>query len=335
MKNPKLSSVPVLQTEAEHLDEESIVKILWTKLGEAERPQDPFDDDAAWVKNQARKRFVVGKADMFVASTDAPPQMTPAQMAHKAIVACISDLAAKGVSPKYCLVSVGIPSQKANREFVTALGAGFSATESEYGVKIIGGDTNAINSDTVIDCSIFGFANSLVSRKGSKPGDIVGVSGNFGAQPAGLLILLQKATSKDGAFRELAIKSVLEPKAQLKTGLKISKNLSSCIDSSDGLAISLYHLAESSNVSIQLGILPEIDGLEDFALENQLKSEDLVLFGGEEYELVCTYPKKSEKVLTKLGIKKIGTVVERTENRSEVLFRNQVVPRRGWVHFKS
>jgi thiamine-monophosphate kinase len=317
------------------LDEESIIRLLWSGFGKTGGRQDPFDDDAAWVKNQKTKRFVVGKADMFVASTDAPPQMNAAQMAKKSIVACVSDLAAKGVRPDHCLVSVGIPKENANTDFVTMLADGFAEAESKYDLRIVGGDTNAINSDTVIDCSIFGFADQLVLRKGAKPGDLVGVSGRFGAQPAGLLILLGKARSSDKEFEKAAVESVLEPRARLDVGLRAAKFLSSCIDSSDGLAISLYHVAESSAVNIKLDRLPKFEGVDRFAVENGLDASQLVLFGGEEYELVCTYPKKNERALSKFGFTTIGVVSGKAEEKPEVLLGDEPIQRKGWLHFKS
>jgi len=317
------------------LDEESIISLLWSGFGKAPARRDPFDDDAAWVRNQRTKRFLVEKADMFVASTDAPPQMNAAQMAKKSIVACVSDLAAKGVTPEYCLVSVGIPKENATTDFITMLASGFARAESEYNLEIIGGDTNAINSDTVIDCSIFGFADRLVFRKGAKPGDLVAVSGKFGAQSAGLLILLGKGKSSDIKFSDEAIHSVLEPKARLDIGIRAAKLLSSCTDSSDGLAISLYHLAESSGVDIELDQLPKFEGVDRFADENELNSAELVLFGGEEYELVCTFPKRHEKALSRLGFTTIGVVSKRTEERPVVRLGQEPVPRKGWLHFKS
>ncbi len=317
------------------LDEESIIRILWSKLGKSATNRDPFEDDAAWVINHSKEKFLVAKADMFVASTDAPPQMQPWQMARKSIVACISDLAAKGVHPDYCLISIGLPKHFANEDFVSSMAEGFSKAESEYGVKIIGGDTNATSSDFVIDCSISGFATSLVHRKGARTGDLVGVSGKFGAQPAGLLILLGKAKSSDKSFETLAVKSVLEPEARLDAGLSASKFLSSCIDSSDGLAISLYHLIESNEKSFDLDVLPIQTGAEQFALENGLESSELVLFGGEEYELVGTYSRENEEEVAKLGFQTIGKVIENREGEPMLLVNGEPVARRGWIHFKS
>jgi thiamine-monophosphate kinase len=318
----------------ELLDEESIIRILWAGFGK-ETSSDPFNDDAAWIKNQSKTRFVVTKADMFVASTDAPPQMTPSQMARKSIVACVSDLAAKGVRPKYSLISIGIPRQNATRKFVESFAEGFAKAESDYGLKIVGGDTNSISGDTVIDCSIIGFANSLVSRRGARPGDVVGVSGDFGRQAAGLLFLLDNAESTNREFEKSSVNSVLEPKARIDVGIKAAKHLTSCIDSSDGLAISLYHLAESSDVDIELDTLPEANGLVDFAQENDLDARELVLYGGEEYELVCTFSRKNSAALNKIGIGSIGSVKKKAGERPTVSLSGEVIPRRGWLHFKS
>jgi len=315
------------------LDEESIIKLLWGRFGK-NSANDPFDDDAAWVLN-SNKKFVVGKADMLVATTDAPVQMTPSQIARKSIVACVSDLAAKGVKPEYCLISLGLPRELATRKYVIDLARGFASAESEYRLRIIGGDTNATSRDPVIDCSIFGFANSLVLRRGAKPGDLIGVSGKFGIQQAGLLLLLNKAKSSDQSFSKAAIDSVLEPNARLDLGLRVSRYLSSCIDSSDGLAISLYHLAESSKVSFDLHDLPIHSGVSNFAKENGLVDSELVLFGGEEYELVCTYSSDHESDLKKLGVNTIGTVKESRNRRYQVRLNGRLVTRRGWLHFKS
>jgi thiamine-monophosphate kinase len=316
------------------LDEEDIIELIWKKIGSFGK-QDPFDDDAAWISNISKK-FVVAKSDMLVATTDAPSQMTAAQIARKSIVSCVSDFAAKGVEPSFCLVSLGLPRKKVSRAYLNDFASGFASAQKEYRLKIIGGDTNATTSDPVIDCTIFGFSNSIVQRSGAKPGDIIGVSGSFGHQAAGFLVLLGKAKSKDSLFKKLAIDSVLNPNARLKLGIKASHFLTSCIDSSDGLAISLYHLAESSKVKFVLDRIPVSHGLEDFAVDNKMKSSDLAFFGGEEFELVCTFDPKHEEVLSRLGIRSIGSVDRlSSRERPSVVCSGKKVKRNGWVHFKS
>jgi thiamine-monophosphate kinase len=163
---------------------------------------------------------------------------------------------------------------------------------------------------------------------------MIGVSGKYGHPPEGMLILLGKAKTRDSEFEKNSTYSVLEPRARLDAGLKLSKYFTSCIDSSDGLAISLYHLAESSKANFELSELPMQEGLEEFAEENELQPSDLVLFGGEEYELVCTFNPKYEKIVSRAGIISIGRV-KRAEKEPRVYLGGNLIPRKGWLHFQS
>ena len=318
------------------LDEEEIVELIWSSLSSrsgASKGRDPFRDDVSWTPS-GKKKLLVSKCDTFVASTDAPRGMTPAQMARKAITACASDFAAKGVAPSHFLISVALPKKNANREFVKGLASGINAACGDYKVRLLAGDTSSAESDIVIDCSMFGFADSLVRRSGAKVGDQVGVTGRFGLEPSGLLLLVGEAVSSSQAFRRTAMESVMNPKACLALGLKISNDITSSIDSSDGLAISLYLLAESSAVNMRIDSLPIAEGVKEFAKENSISAEKLALFGGEEYEIVCTYPKESRKKLEKLGMITIGTVTSMAKSPSVYLGARKL-ERKGWIHFKS
>ena len=125
--------------------------------------KDPFDDDVTWTRNSPKK-LLVSKCDMLVSFTDVPPTMTPTQMAKKAIVSGVSDLAAKGVKPSHCLVSLGMPKRYSTTNFVEGLARGFRAAGREYGFRILGGDTNATSSDIVIDVLLFGYSDRVVPR---------------------------------------------------------------------------------------------------------------------------------------------------------------------------
>jgi thiamine-monophosphate kinase len=80
------------------LDEKEIIKIFVNKLGISDL------NDAVQLN-----KGIVFKSDMLVASTDVPHSMKPWQIARKSVVACVSDLAAKGIRPYAVAISVGIP----------------------------------------------------------------------------------------------------------------------------------------------------------------------------------------------------------------------------------
>ncbi len=320
------------------LNEEETIQLVWKVLTHGQRPRnywsfDPYSDDVSWVTNEKEQRFVISKADMLVADTDTPPQMTPKQIGSKAIMGPVSDFAAKGVRPSFCVISLAIPKTNATYSFIRSLAQGFNTACKNYRLKVISGDTSGSKSGLIIDVTIFGFANSFVNRRGAMPNQIVGVSGDFGLQSSGLAMLLGRAQSEDKNFRTRAKQSVLEPKARLDLGLRVSKYLSSSIDSSDGLALSLYHLAESSRVDLQLDSLPIADGVERFAASNKLHPSDLVLFGGEEYELVMTFRSEYMDTLQRLGVIPIGrTTVARYSSHPRVYFNSKEIPRKGWIH---
>ena len=315
------------------LDEKQIIRIFANKLGISD-----LNDVALLDKG------IVMKSDMLVESTDIPSGMEPWQAARKSIVSCVSDLAAKGVRPHAAVISLGIPNSYSMLEpYIEGLAEGFAIASKEFGVKIVGGDTNEA-AELVIDCSMIGFSTFKVpTRSGAKPGDYVVVSGPFGFAPAGLAILLQNAitvSSSDSnsvTFRKHAVKSVLEPSPRQSFGLALASYFSSSIDSSDGLAVSLYELAsQSEEVDIIIYSIPFVEGLEKFSHENSLDKYELVFHGGEEYEIVATISpttiNKAEAAARKAGVNLY--VIGRVEKGSGKVFaRNRLLENRGYMHF--
>lgn len=316
------------------LDEKQIIQIFANKLGISD-----LNDVALLDKG------IVMKSDMLVASTDIPSGMEPWQAARKSIVSCVSDLAAKGIRPHAAVISVGIPdSYSMLRPYIEGLAEGFAIASKEFGVKIVGGDTNEA-AELVIDCSMIGFSTFKVpTRSGAKPGDYVIVSGPFGFAPAGLAILLQNAitvnssnsSSDSVTFRKHAVKSVLEPYPRQSFGLALARYFSSSIDSSDGLAVSLYELAShSEGVDIIIYNIPFVEGLDEFAQENSLDKNELVFHGGEEYEIVATISpttiSQAEAAARKAGVNL--HVIGRVEKGSGKVFaRDRLLENRGYMH---
>jgi thiamine-monophosphate kinase len=271
---------------------------------------------------------------MLVASTDVPPGMGAWQVARKSIVSCASDLAAKGVKPDSAMISLGLP-RNCTRPYIEGLAQGFAVASKEFGVKIVGGDTNEA-AGLVIDCSMIGFARGkLPKRNGARQGDLVVVSGMFGLAPAGLAIMMQNATAA-GMFRKQAVESVFRPSPRQGFGMALAKYFSSSIDSSDGLAISLYELAGQSRVNIIIDGMPAADGVDKFAQENNLDAHGLVFHGGEEYEIVATIPKSKLKraeaaaIKAKVDMRVIGRV---QRGAGDVFIGKKLLENKGYTHF--
>ena len=70
------------------------------------------------------------------------------KIGRKAVAVNISDIAAMGGYPKYITVNLGI-SRRMKKSHVSALYKGIFDICKEYGIKVVGGDTNRSNKLTV------------------------------------------------------------------------------------------------------------------------------------------------------------------------------------------
>src|SRR6266705_270483 len=171
------------------LTEQEIILMITNQFaGERSVPLG-FSDDVSAIPLSS-KTWIIVKTDMLVGSTDVPPRMTIQEAARKAVVATVSDFAAKGVKPQALMVSLGLTAP-VKKKTVQDIARGLGQAAREYKCKIIGGDTNQ-SDDLVIDIAGIGFASpkTIVRRNGARPGDIIAVTGAFGKTSAGLRILL-------------------------------------------------------------------------------------------------------------------------------------------------
>src|SRR3989442_407682 len=104
------------------LSEREIIEVLRRRFDFSPALPLGFEEDVA-AYSLSPQKLVVLKTDMLVGSTDVPPGMTLRQAARKAVVATVSDFAAKGVRPKAFLVSLGLTSP-VTRAIVADVGQG-------------------------------------------------------------------------------------------------------------------------------------------------------------------------------------------------------------------
>jgi len=313
------------------LDENKIIEIFQTKLGNKK-----FISEDVEVFTLGKTK-IVAKTDTMVESTDIPKKMKLSDAARKSVIACVSDFAAKGIKPEYGIISINLP-KSISRIKIDSIANGFKKACKEYGISIIGGDTNA-GKEIVFNVCIFGNSNSIITRKGSKKGDLIFVTGPFGYTSVGLDMLLNNKNQKSD-FIKKAIKSVTNPKPKLIYGLKNKKYFSSSMDSSDGLSTTLNEMSKQSKKKFVINKIPSNKDLENYIRKQKMNLNSTVFHGGEEYEFVFTVPAKHKKTIIKnskvlktpiveIGYVTSGKGVYLKEGNRDILLKDL-----GWKHFK-
>ncbi len=303
----------------------------------------PFNDDAVAFSLSEDLSLVIN-IDTFVGKTDAPPSMSPYQMGAKTTTMAISDLGAKGVQPLFTLASGTFPSDF-DVEKTVEIVKGIKETSNNYGAKYLGGDTNEAD-DIILSVVSAGTANknNLIKRNGAQVGDIILTTGYFGFTGAGFKVFLDQYKAKDlqlDKFKE----AVYNPKARLKEGLLLAKfgKISSCIDSSDGLAWCLTEILRGKEqYGITIENIPIDETVIEFAKENDLKAYELALYAGEEFELVFTvnpqYLENLTSFMRENGVEifPIGKVIKNSKDKILLETESEIIEiqPKGWEHFK-
>ncbi|HEU5139505.1 MAG TPA: thiamine-phosphate kinase [Bacillales bacterium] len=239
--------------------------------------------------------------------------LSPYDIGYKALAVNISDVAAMGGFPTYCLVSVAVP--KSWRPDLEKVYAGLADLAKAQGIDLIGGDTVSAKEGFVMTVTVLGRVEKErhLLRSGAQPGDQVFVTGPLGDSAAGLALLLEHG--RDYRFNMKQQPLVLahqRPKPQVKVG-RLLASLSSNIalnDISDGIASEANEIARASGVKLILNYerLPKSEALKAFPVAKQ---KEWSLFGGEDFQLVGTVPATlMEKVKKQFPVFFVGTVEE-------------------------
>ena len=287
--------------------------------------------------------FLLGKTklatsiDTLVESTDIPPKSDFSDIARKSIVSSVSDFAAKGIIPKFCIVSITFPKNISKKQ-VVKLSTGFTKACNEFNLKLLGGDTNE-GKEIVIHSVLFGSPDKIIPRNGAKIGDVILTTGAFGYQAAALDIISKKRISTK-KFLTKSKKLFFRPVPRLEFGYSARNLLSSSMDSSDGLSTCLNELSNQSRKQFVITKLPVNSDLIDFATKNKINLSNLVFNGGEEFELVCTVSVKNLPKIYKIAKRKkiklfeIGYVVKGKNVVSESNGKRLTIHDKGWKHFQ-
>jgi thiamine-monophosphate kinase len=300
-------------------------------------------DDAAVLK-PPRGNLVVTVDTMIEGVHFDLGYMTPFELGYKALAVNLSDIAAMGAEPLYAVVSIGLK-QEMNDYFVTELYQGISSLARKYGVDIVGGNTVQSPNTLLVDITLLGQCKDrAITRAGAKPGNLIAVTGDLGSSAAGLHCLKQLGRPAVESMPDL-LTAHLKPEPQLKPSRALRKvgGVTALIDISDGLAREVHHLCERSGVGafIDEKLLPAGEGLKRAAELAGGDPRAWVLYGGEDYQLLFTFPPRKQALLEralkrlKSRMTVVGKVLPKDEGiRIESLSggTGPLLPR-GWNHF--
>ena len=262
-------------------------------------PKNQISDDCALIKTKNKNLLV--NTDSLVENVHFNDiTIDPKDLGWKAVVSNISDLLSSGSKKTIGITISLILPARTEWIWVEELYKGINKALKEYGGIILGGDCSK-GDEKIISITAFGIQGELELRRNAcKPGDIILTTGIHGLSKLGFMIKnkinFENDISLDKRLISKSIRHFCHPQVYpnfLKNLLKTRSNKKirriGCTDSSDGLFQAIQDLTIASNCKaiIRYEKIPK-----DKNWPEGDKWDEYYFFGGEDYELVFSLPKK-------------------------------------------
>lgn len=251
-------------------------------------------DDCALL-NIPDKQTLAISTDTLVSGNHFLPDISPVDLAHKALASNLSDLAAMGADPAWLTLAITLP--EVDETWLEAFSDSLFEQINYYDMQLIGGDTT--RGPLSMTLGIYGYvpAGRALKRSGAKPGDWIYVTGTPGDSAAGLAILQNRLRVENEQDAQWLLKRHLRPTPRILHGQALRDLASAAIDLSDGLSSDLGHIVKASNCGAMLDMdaMPFSD-----AMRRHVEPEQALrwaLAGGEDYELCFTVPERNRGAL--------------------------------------
>ncbi len=279
MKLKDMNERDIISTITGIFGAESIDNVLFSPM------VGPGEDDCAVIEI-GEGRYLVSSTDMLHESTDFPKEMTPWQMGWMSVAVNLSDIAAMGAKPIGIMMAMGLP-PNTKLDFIKELAGGMDACARQHGTSIIGGDVDRHDELTIVG-SALGLADAgyMVRRKGAQVGDVVCVTGELGAAGAALDALLNRVEAYPYVMKKLYM-----PVPRIREGMALARTgcLTSMMDISDGLALSLHDIGAASGVGfcINSASIPVHRTVREMA-GSEAQLVEWSVYSGGDFELLFT-----------------------------------------------
>jgi len=273
-------------------------------------------DDCAMFRQRGASEDLLFTTDLLVEDVHFQAETHRAgDVGWKALARGLSDIAAMGGEPRFCLVSLAV-AKWAGKAWVDGFYRGLLRLAERARVTLAGGDL-AQGEKLTCDIVVCGSAprGEALRRDGARKGDLIYVSGRLGGSALGL------ERGKGTAWRRH-----LRPEPRLALGrfLREVVGASAAMDLSDGVSLDLRRLCLASNLAAEIRMPPVFPGA----------TGQQALHGGEDYELLFTVapgrrvPRAFEGIpLTEIGVMRIGPP-------GSVLLEGELLEPLGYDHFR-
>jgi len=272
-------------------------------------------DDCAIVSVPENKQLLV-TTDTLIAGVHFPENTSAEDIAYKAIMVNLSDLAAMGATPAWLTLAISLPD--IDESWLQAFSNQFYSVLSKFNISLIGGDTTKGGLSITIQAMGFCDKDKILRRDKAKTGDKVFVTGELGDASIGLQAVLNNLNDE----RLLpCIQRLNRPEARVKFAEELVLYSKCAIDISDGLVADLGHILNASfcGARIQLSDIPVSASAQCyFDLYNNAETDwSMLLTQGDDYELCFTMNKNNQSAVERLAKKhqlKLTCIGEMTDS---------------------
>lgn len=214
--------------------------------------------------------------------------LTPEMIGARAVEVTLSDLAASYARPVSLFVNLGLPAALSETT-ISRIYRGLYEALERHGCRLGGGNI-ARAERLALDLFAIGEGrrDCFPRRSMARPGEGLYTTGPLGLARGGLLALQRR----DERFPDL-VQHFRQPRARFDAATILAEHGVRCVmDISDGLVGDAAHIARASKITIALdpSNAARHSGLSAFCKAYRLSPEEMVLAGGEDYELLFTCP---------------------------------------------
>jgi len=258
-------------------------------------------DDCASIDISQEKQLLL-TIDTLIAGVHFPLETLPQDIAYKAVMVNLSDLAAMGATPAWITLAIALP--EIDDSWLKKFSQSLMAVLKQFNVSLVGGDTT--KGDLSITIQAMGLANKhgLLRRDQAKAGEKIFVTGDIGAAAIGLHAVLNKFDDK---HLQPCITKLNRPEARVAFAQALTQYSNCAIDVSDGLFADLGHILDASDCGADVFLSDiHLSTAVQYYFKQYTNGKldwSMLLTGGDDYELCFTAKKKNQQAVMELAQK--------------------------------